>query len=207
MLRGNLSTRPFYNERAVHLALAVATVLLVGLTIFSARQFFSLSRQQTAFSARIAQDEQRAATLRREAARVRGNINQQELATVVAATREVNRVIDERVFSWTALFNVLEQAIPTGVALAAVYPTIDDEGAVTIRLVVTARRVEDVGAFMDALDLAGPFSNLQTVEELRVDDGSFVVTFDSRYAPPVGAPAPTDGTVASADASRPEVGR
>ena len=206
MLRGNLSTRPFYNERIVHLVLVVTTVVVGLLTVFSVRQFVSLSRQQSELSARIGVDEQRAATLRREAARVRSGIDQTELATIVSATREVNRAIDERVFSWTALFNTIEQTIPASVALTAVYPSIDDNGRIVVRLVVGATDIDEVGLFMDALERAGPFSDLRSVEELRVDDGSYVVTFDGQYTPPAGGtPAPT-GEVASRAAAASDAG-
>lgn len=180
MLRGNLSTRPFYNERLIHWVLALAGVILVALTAFSAAQFLSLSRDQRALSTRIAQDEQRAQALRREAADVRRGIDATELETAVVATREVNAVIDQRVFSWTALFNTIERTIPPAVALRAVYPTID-KGSVTVRLIVNARRSDDVGAFMDALERTQTFKALQSVEELRIDDGSYVVTFDGQY--------------------------
>lgn len=196
MLRGNLSTRPFYNERLVHILLGVAGVVLVGLTVFSAVQFLSLSREQGALSARIAQDEQRTQALRREAADVRRGIDAAELETTVVATREVNAVIDQRVFSWTALFNTIERTIPPAVALRAVYPTID-RGMVTVRLIVNARRIDDVGAFMDALERAQTFRALQSVEELRIDDGSYVVTFDGQYVGH-GAPPPDGATAAEA---------
>lgn len=192
MLRGNLSTRPFYNERLIHWVLALAAVTLVALTAFSAAQFLSLSRDQSALSARIAQDEQRAQALRREAADVRRGIDAAELETTVVATREVNAVIDQRVFSWTALFNTIERTIPPAVALRAVYPTID-KGSVTVRLIVNARRSDDVGAFMDALERTQTFRALQSVEELRIDDGSYVVTFDGQY---VGHGTPDPGGTA-----------
>lgn len=181
MLRGNLSTRPFYNERAVHLALGLITVVLVLLAVIGISRFLSLTRQQSELSARIAVDEQRAAERRREAAQVRGGIDQAELNAIVAATREVNRAIDERVFSWTALFNTIEQTIPPDVVLTAVSPTID-AGVVTVRFVVAATRVDDVGAFIDALEESGAFAGIQTAEELRLDDGTLAVTFDGTYA-------------------------
>ncbi len=181
MLRGNLSTRPFYNERIVHVLVAIAAVVLAALSVFSARQFLVLSREQRQLSARIAVDEQRAAALRREAAQVRRGIDDAELQVTVAATREVNRAIDQRVFSWTALFNTIERTIPAPVVLRAVYPAIDDRGGVTVRLIVNARSIEDVGAFMDTLERVQSFRALQSTEELRIDDGSFVVTFDGQY--------------------------
>lgn len=194
MLRGNLSTRPFYNERLIHWGLALAGVILVALTAVSTAQFLRLSREQGALSARIAQDEQRAQALRRAAADVRRGIDAADLETTVVATREVNTVIDRRVFSWTALFNTIERTIPPAVALRAVYPTID-KGSVTVRLIVNARRSDDVGAFMDALERTQTFRALQSVEELRIDDGSYVVTFDGQYVghgtPSAGGPAVT----------------
>lgn len=181
MLRGNLSTRPFYNERAVHALLAVAAVVLVALTVFSARQFLTLSREQRQLSATIAVEELRSDALQREAVQVRRGIDDAELQVTVAATREVNRAIDQRVFSWTGLFNTIERTIPPAVVLQAVFPSIDDTGAIRVRLVVNARRIEDVGAFMDALERAQTFRGLQSTEEVRIDDGSFIVTFEGQY--------------------------
>ena len=43
MLRTNLSTRPFYNQRAVHLLLALAGVVVVVLTAFNAIRIIALS--------------------------------------------------------------------------------------------------------------------------------------------------------------------
>src|SRR5690606_31557196 len=161
---------PFYNERAVHLVLGAITLVLALLAIAGITRFLTLSREQTALSARIAVDEQRAAERQREAARVRAGVNQAELNAIVAATREVNRAIDERVFSWTALFNTIERTIPAEVLLTSVYPTIQ-EGTVMVRLVVKAARADDVGTFIDALEAAGSFRGIRTVEEVREDDG------------------------------------
>lgn len=211
MLRGNLSTRPFYNERAVHVVLAVALAVVAALTVFSAAQFLSLSREQGELSARIAVDEQRAAALRRDAVAVRRGIDAAELQATVDATREVNQVIDQRVFSWTALFNTIERTIPAGVSLRGVYPTID-RGSVTVRLIVNARRPDDVGTFMDALERAGTFRDLRSVEELRLDDGSYVVNFDGAYvghdgAAETAAPAQADGDAPVAGERRAAEGR
>lgn len=211
MLRGNLSTRPFYNERAVYVLLAAAAVVLALLSVVSVSQFVSLSRQQGELSARIARDEQRAQGLRREAADVRRGIDAAELQTTATATQEVNRAIDARVFSWTALFNTVERTIPPGVVLLGVYPSIDDDGRVDVRMVVNARRIDEVSTFMEALERAQSFETLQSSEEQRVEDGSFVVTFDGVYVghrvPEVAAPVPDPAEAARADVARPGVGR
>lgn len=186
MLRGNLSTRPFYNERAVQVALTIVGAALVVLSIFTVWQLVSLSAQQSELSARIATDEQRAATLRREAAAVRGRVDAALLAATERATREANGVIDQRTFSWTGLFNVVERTIPADVRLQAITPQVED-GVLRVRLVLNAARVEPVGAFLDRLEAAGAFVDLQSLEDQVQEDGSHVIICAGRYVGP-GAP-------------------
>jgi hypothetical protein len=45
MLRTNLSTRPFYNERGVRAGLAALVALALGLTLFNAFQIIRLQTQ------------------------------------------------------------------------------------------------------------------------------------------------------------------
>ena len=46
MLRTNLSTRPFYNERGVHGLLGVVALIVMRLTILQLTQIVVLSRRQ-----------------------------------------------------------------------------------------------------------------------------------------------------------------
>ena len=195
MLRGNLSTRPFYNERAVQVALTIAGAALVVLTVFTVWQLVSLNGQQSELSARIASDEQRAAALRREAAAVRGRVDAALLASTERATREANAVIDQRTFSWTGLFNVVERTIPADVRLQAISPQVD-EGVLRVRLVLNAARVEPVGLFLDRLEAAGAFVDLQSLEDQVQEDGSHVIICAGRYIGPgaPGAPGPPAGS-------------
>lgn len=206
MLRGNLSTRPFYNERGVQVVLTSLAVVLGLLTVLTAWQFVALSAQQRELSARMARDESKAAELRREAQRVRGRIDAQVLESTVKAAREANTIIDQRTFSWTALFNVIERTIPTEVRLRSVAPSLD-KGILVVRLTVNASQVEPVGQFLDRLEAAGAFLDMQSVEEQLLDDGTYNVVCQGRYlgpgAPPSAVPdavAPTPGATAPARA-------
>ena len=193
MLRGNLATRPFYNERAVQ---AVLTALVVGLgllSVFTVWQLVSLTSQQRELASRIARDEGRAAELRREAQQVRSRLDAVRLEATIKATREANAVIDARTFSWTALVNVIERTIPADVRLQAVTPVLERD-VLMVQFVVNTRRVEPVGAFMDRLEAAGAFRELRSVEEQLLDDGSYNVVCTGRYLGP-GAPAGGDGAV------------
>jgi len=195
MLRGNLSTRPFYNEWGIQVVLGSLAMALGLLTLFTAWQFVALSAAQRDLSARIGRDEAKATQLRLEAQRVRGRIDAQVLESTVRATREANAVIDARTFSWTALFNVIERTIPGDVRLRSVTPSLN-RGVLVVRMTVNARRVESVGAFLDRLEAAGAFAGMRSVEEQLVDDGTFNVVVEGQYLgpgapqapPPAGAP-------------------
>jgi hypothetical protein len=193
MLRGNLSTRPFYNERAVQALLGGLAVALTLLSLFTVWQFVVLTRQQQELSARISRDEARAAELRREAQQVRSRVDARLLESTVRATREANAVIDERTFSWTALFNVFERTIPNDVRLRAVTPA-NDRGMLMVRFTVNTPRVEPVGVFLDRLEAAGAFAGLRSVEEQSLEDGTFNVVCEGQYVGPGShrAAAPAD---------------
>ena len=88
MLRGNLSTRPFYNERAVQVLLVLAGLIVVALTVFNVTRIVSLSRQNTELTSHSASDREEAARLRREAIAIRAGINQAELPPSSAPRRK-----------------------------------------------------------------------------------------------------------------------
>src|SRR5688572_21088171 len=102
MLRTNLATRPFYNERLAHIVLGVGFALVVALTAYNVTRIIGLSRVQAELSAGASRDEARAADLSSRAAAVRRSIDPKELERVTAAATEANGLIDARAFSWTA---------------------------------------------------------------------------------------------------------
>jgi hypothetical protein len=159
MLRTNLSTRPFYNERGVHLLLGLAALLVLALTAFNAYRIVSLSRHNTELASRINQNRREAARLTQDAARIRRGINQAELNTIVAAAQEANALIGQRTFSWTQFFNRIEATLPPDVMLTAVTPSFD--GATTIiAMSVLARRPEDIDEFVEKLEATGAFEDV-----------------------------------------------
>lgn len=180
MLRTNLSTRPFYNERAVHLAIAAFALVVAAITAWNVYSVIDLSRQNTELSARVNRDHEEAAQLRKMAADVRGRINQAELQRIVTAAREANSLIDQRTFSWTAFFNRIESTMPPDVMLAAVRPVID-EGATRVTMQLLGRGVEDVDEFIEKLEATGAFENVVPLQQDRTEDGLYRVTVESLY--------------------------
>ena len=71
MERLNLSTRPFYNERALNAALALAAALVLAVTAFNLWQVYRLSGRQGELQARLSQAESQARRFREQADGIR----------------------------------------------------------------------------------------------------------------------------------------
>src|SRR5204863_2064522 len=94
MLKTNLATKPFYNERAVRNGLIAMLLLVVALTAFNAVRAISLRNEEGTLSARATQALADANRLRADARRMTAQIDPREMATVSAAASEANNAID-----------------------------------------------------------------------------------------------------------------
>jgi hypothetical protein len=180
VLRTNLSTRPFYNERAAHLLIGLAALLVLALTAWNVARIVSLSRHNTDLSGRINRETQETDTLTQQAAQIRKTIDKDELQGVVAAAQEANSLIDQRTFSWTRFFNRIESTMPPDVMLASVRPSFDKQGT-RVTMIVLGRRAEDVEEFMDKLEATGAFEEVISSQGDRTDQGLRREVIESRY--------------------------
>ena len=183
MGRINLSTRPFYNERAVNAALAAAAAVVLAVTAFNLWQIFVLSGRSAQLQGRISLAETRTRQLREQATRVRASINSRELDATVAAAREANALIDRRVFSWTEVLNQFETTLPPTVRISSVRPRVERDGTMTVSVVVLARSVEGVDAFIENLEKHGAFSSVLSREEFLNEQGLIQASLEGRYQP------------------------
>ncbi len=182
MLRGNLATRPFYNERVVALLLGLLAVVAVVLTLTNATRLMQLSSRRSALRAQTSADADAAARLRQNAVSVQSSVDASTLNALAGSAREANGLIDARTFSWTTFFSYIEDTIPMGVRLTAVSPEIE-KGNITVTMLVMGRRVEDVATFMTALENTGAFYDARPTVADRTDDGLERVTVIVGYLP------------------------
>ena len=159
MLRTNLSTRPFYNERAIYAMAAVVAVLVLAMTAWQAVRVVRLSKYKTELNTAVRRDRDEAEAKIKEADQVRRGLNQRELAEVAAAAKEANNLIERRTFSWTGLFNQLEATLPEDVMLVGVRPEFKD-GETLVNLDLQGRQTDDIDAFWDRLDKVGAFHDI-----------------------------------------------
>jgi Tfp pilus assembly protein PilN len=194
VLRTNLSTRPFYNERAVHALLAILAAIVVLLTAMQAVRIISLSRYKTELTTAIGRDREESDRRTREAADTRRGMDQQELASITAAAREANDLIEQRTFSWTQLFNQLEATLPENVMLTAVKPQFKD-GATHVNMDIQGRRTEDIDDFFAKLEATGAFHGVQWSAENVTEEGLHHMTMTAVYTPPRDGVRPAEATV------------
>lgn len=204
MLRGNLATRPFYNERAVSMALAIAAAGVVALTAYNGYRLVSLSAERRSYQARIARDEAEAARTNAAAQALQKDADKAALVRLAGATREANDLIDQRTFSWSAFFATLEKTMPLDVRLVAVSPRAD-KGTFRVTMTVIGRELDDFDVFSDALQDTGAFYDVLPTDQQRKDDGMYTAQIEAAYLP-ARAPSKVPESTAPASPVRPAAG-
>jgi Tfp pilus assembly protein PilN len=186
MIRTNLSTRPFYNERMVSIWLLLVLLAVVVASVFNATRVLQYSRNDTELGIQASRDEARAAELRRSAARVRTTVDPKQIASASLEARQANDLIDRRTFSWTELFNRFETTLPDAVRITSVRPKIA-KGQFLLTIAVVARGVDDISQLMDRLERTGAFTQVGSpIEEHVNEQGQVQATLDVVYAPESG---------------------
>jgi Tfp pilus assembly protein PilN len=193
VIRTNLSTRPFYNERLVHLWLIAVAVAVVAATAFNASRVLRYSRSDTRLQMQASRDESRAADLRRQASRLRASVDPKQVDFAAADARQANDLIDRRTFSWTELFNRFETTLPDEVRIASVKPRVDRDAGIILSISVTARGVDDVKMFIANLEATGAFTNVLSAAEHIEESGMLVSDLEAVYLPSAGKPVGRTG--------------
>lgn len=192
----NLATRPFYNDRAVHLVLGVLGLAVAAMLAAGAVRLAELSRTQRALTLEADAAEREAAAVSNRTARLEREMPRDALAALAAAAGEVNRLVERRLFSWTAFFNVVEQTLPPGVMLTAVRPNTDEEGT-SVDLAVVGRTVADVEDFIRRLEESRVLADVLARQGERNDEGMYRAQLRGRLvrlaAPAAGADGPEEG--------------
>jgi len=204
VIRTNLSTRPFYNERLVRLALILLAVVIVGATVFNVTRILRYSRSDTRLATQASRDEARAADLRQQAAQLRASVDLKQIEQASEGARQANDLIDRRTFSWTELLNRFETMLPDDVHLNSVRPRVDRDVGVLLRVAVAARGIDDVSAFIEKLDESGVFANVRPAEEHVDEEGLLQSMLEMGYRQAPAKPAASDASDAADRPAAPE---
>ena len=204
MVRLNLSTRPFYNERLVTFVIAIVGVIALGVAAFSVQQIVSLSSKRTALRARIAADDAATNRANIETAAIQKSINQKALKVLALNASLANRLIDERTFSWTVFFGLIGKTLPDDVRIDSVAPSVEKDG-VLVLMTVVSKKTDDLATFIERLQSTGAFYDILPQQEDATEDGSRRTTVAAKYISPKEPaakpePKPADAKTAPAKA-------
>jgi len=183
VIRTNLSTRPFYNERIVNLLILLLAVLVAAATAFNVTRIIQYSRADTGLALQASRDEQQANSLRVQAARLRTSVDVKQIDLASDQAKIANELIDRRTFSWTELFNRFETTLPPDARITGVRPHIEHAGQIELTIGLVARSVDDVSKFMENLEATGAFVNVLSTDE-RLDEEQLTnTTITATYVP------------------------
>ena len=189
MIRTNLSTRPFYNERAVRLWLGVVALLVVAATLLNASRLLRYTTDNSQQAQAAERDERLAKELRDQASRLRASVDIKQVEFASTEARQANDLIDRRTFSWTELFNHFETTLPDEVRLVSVRPRLDRDQGFVILITVVARGVDDVNSFIENLEKTGAFFSGGSVEEHVHEQGQLEAQLQINYVPMTPTPS------------------
>ena len=172
MLKLNLATRPFYNERVIDSVLLLLGIVALVLMVAGGRTVFQLSNTYTDVVRMAELSETQVGTVTQEMVALNQSVSEDELEAVSLSAGEANRLIDQRVFSWTELFNIIEQTLPNRVMLTGLRP-IRNSGSMTLTIGVIGERITDIEQFIEDLEATGSVGNVLAREEQRTEDGMY----------------------------------
>jgi len=193
----NLARRPFRNERVPNILFAIATLVVLAVTVRHAFLIRAvLPRRTSALHDEVQQLEKTSADLRAEQASLR-TVNPDPKA--LARWLVVKDLVDRRAFSWTQLFARLEARLPEGARLVAIAPSVK-QGEITLDVQAVVRSPEVGWQFIRSLEEGGEFDSVFPLSE--GESGEFHYTM--RYRPNAATVADASAATSSPDTTTPE---
>jgi type IV pilus assembly protein PilN len=137
----NLATRPYIDIRPalkrLRIVIAVLAVLCLGLCL----GLHSVHRKAEEARATEQSVQNQINAINAERQGYQGMMNQPDNVQLMAHIGELNRLIDEKTFSWTLAMEDLEIVLPAGVQVTSIEPVRDvKSGAITLKLRVVGPR-------------------------------------------------------------------
>jgi Tfp pilus assembly protein PilN len=157
--------------------------------LFNVTRVLRYSRSDTQLAGEASRDENRAADLRQQAARLRATVDPKQIDYASTEARQANDLIDRRTFSWTELFNKFETTLPDEARITSVRPQIDKQRGIILNIAVVSRGVDDVHSFMERLLETGAFADVDPVEEHVDEAGMLESMLEANYTPGGSRPA------------------
>jgi len=179
----NLASRPFTNDTPLVIGLLLLAILAVGFTVYDVHAWMTADTRRAALESQIADHRVRMRQMKEEALRLQKELDGLDVEVLSAQAEFVADVLRQRNFSWTRLFNDLEDVLPWNVRLLSIRPSFE-AGQILLSLDGVARHKKALFDFEEILEQSPRFSRV-TPEGFRRAEGSNNVLFSLqvRYTP------------------------
>ncbi len=189
----NLASRPFRNNTVVAAVLAVVVLTLIAATVYNVQLYLNYGGRYDALQQEEKRHRDRLAALEAEERSGSKDIQTRDFRRLYGRGQFAGDLILKRAFSWTLLFNKLEDVVPGEVMMTAIRPHITGEGIV-IRVDGIAKNHGALITLEDALLKNPSFARVYPVSERRLNPSrpeiSFALNFDYLITkPPIGPDA------------------
>ncbi|GMR21882.1 MAG: hypothetical protein BMS9Abin37_0202 [Acidobacteriota bacterium] len=194
----NFSRAPFGNDRLPRLVFTLAATLVLGVTLvhgfFLAR---SLVREQEALDIKVGELRDELEATDTAISRTEASLARQQTALANERTEFLTHIYRHKGFSWTGLFNELEEITPAAVRITSIAP-FEDEGEIAVTMTLVGRTLTNVLEMVSALEASAIFATVFPLDEVdlaELGDGretGIAATLELRYVAPPPEPDESD---------------
>ncbi len=136
----NLATRPFTDLGPILKRLRIAMAVLAAVCILFGIGLHLFDRQAEAARAREHSLDGQIALIHAERQNADALMSQPDNAQLLKRAQALNKLFDQKAFSWTLAMEALETVLPAGVQVTSIEPIRDKEGHITVHLRVAGPR-------------------------------------------------------------------
>ena len=137
----NLASQPFRRDRAMIVASTVVSALLVVTLGILIRLALQDTRQLADVRHEVALLKQQIQTTATQKAALDAVVHKPENETVLERSLFLNTLLLRKGISWNQIFTDLEKTIPYNVKLTRIRPSVDDQGRVTLDMILASDNV------------------------------------------------------------------
>jgi Tfp pilus assembly protein PilN len=165
----NFARTPFVNERLPRALFAAAVVVVAGLTVFHGFLLQRyLSREQEALDIKVADLQQGIARTNAAITEAQNAIARNRIALASEQASFLTTLYRRKSFSWTGLFNELEEIAPPAVRITSIAPA-EEEGEIEVTMNVVGRTLQDILEMVKALEASSFFATVFPLDETNLE--------------------------------------
>lgn len=180
----NLATHPYEDAREFWIRWGTGVAVLALLTLFllgwTVRNWIDAGRDRQ----NIAQVQHQILSRDKEKAEAQALLNMSANRSTRDQSQFLNGLIRRKAFSWTLVFEDLEQVMPRDLHVISLRPEFTDQNTMLLDMKVVGTSRAAAVELVHRMETSRHFQNAQLVQESQSDKGEGVVaTVDATYVP------------------------